>query len=113
MPPAGPMILDALQPPRSVLPPFIFASLTGLGLGVAQWLALRGHVRQAGHWVLFSVLGLTAADLLTGVLQRSLGGVGLEISTGAWNPVFWVISSLGIALYGLLTSRFWMARYGR
>ncbi|AFY29468.1 hypothetical protein [Cyanobium gracile] len=113
LPSVGPMILDALQPPRSVLPPFIFASLTGLVLGVAQWLALRGHVEQAGRWVLFSVLGLTAADLLTGVLQRSLGAVGLDVSTGAWNPVFWVISAVGIALYGLLTSRFWVARFGR
>lgn len=113
LPSARPMILDALQPPRSVLPPFIVASLSGLGLGVAQWLALRGHVGQAGRWVLFSVFGLTAADLLTGVVQRSLGTVGLDVSTGAWNPVFWVISCLGIALYGLLTSRFWVARYGR
>jgi hypothetical protein len=113
LPSAGPMILDAMQPPRSVLPTFIFASLTGLGLGVAQGLVLRGHVGQAGRWVLFSVLGLTAADLLTGVLQRSLGAVGLDVSTGAWNPVFWVISCLGIALYGLLTSRFWLARFAR
>ncbi len=113
LPSAGPLILDALQPPRSVLPPFFFAGLSGLGLGVAQWLALRSHVGQAGRWVLFSVLGLTAADLLTGVLQRSLGAVGLDVSTGAWNPVFWVISCLGIALYGLLTSRFWVARFAR
>jgi hypothetical protein len=113
LPSVGPMILDAMQSPRSLLPPFIFAGLSGLLLGVAQWLALRDHVRQAGRWVLFSVLGLTAADLLTGVLQRSLGAAGLDVSTGAWNPLFWGISCLGIALYGLLTSRFWVARFAR
>jgi hypothetical protein len=113
LPSAGPMILEAMQPPRSVLPPFIFAGLSGLALGVAQWLALRGHVAQAGRWVLFSVLGLTAADLLTGMLQRSLGAAGLDVSVGAWNPLFWVISAAGIALYGLLTSRFWGARFAR
>jgi hypothetical protein len=113
LPSVGPMILDAMQPPRSVLPPSVFASLTGLALGVAQWLALRGHVGQAGRWVLFSVLGLTGADLLNGVLQRSLGAAGLDVSTGAWNPLFWGISCLGIALYGLLTSRFWVSRFAR
>jgi hypothetical protein len=112
IPSTGHMIQDAMPPPRSVLPQFIFASLTGLILGVAQWFALRGHVLQAGWWVLLSVAGLVTADICVGLLQRFVGTIGLDVSTGVWNPVFWGISGFGIAPYAIITSRFWVRRLG-
>lgn len=108
MPSTGDTILDTMQPSRSVLPQFIFAGLNGLILGVAQWFALRGHVSRTRWWVLLSMAGLATADICVGLLQRFVGVTGLDVSTNALNPVFWIISCFGIVLYSIVTSRFWV-----
>lgn len=40
--------------------------LLGLGLGVAQWLLLRRHVKQAGWWIVASALGWLLAGVMNG-----------------------------------------------
>lgn len=105
----GNSFLDMMLLPRSSLPSFIFAGLTGLILGMVQWLALwRGNVPQAHWWILLSMAGLLTSDLVVGWLQRMLGEMGLDSSTGAGSPIFWLISCLGIGLYALITSSFWV-----
>lgn len=44
-----------------VVGPILMVLEFGLTLGVLQWLVLRGHVHQAGWWILFTLVGWTLA----------------------------------------------------
>ncbi len=56
-------------------PPWLAGSssflLTGLVIGVAQWLALRGRVERAAWWIAISVAGWALAFALTGLIVLS------------------------------------------
>lgn len=100
-------LLGAVLPARSSLPRWLFAGLSGLVLGGAQWFVLWRQLRPAAWWIPLSAAGLIAADLWVHGLQRLLGPLGLDVSTGAWNPLFWLIAGSGALLYGLVTGVFW------
>ncbi len=102
--PVGPM--GAFAPPMSVLPQFLFEGIYGLVLGVAQWLVLKTKVSQAGGWILASAVGFLLTSVGTGLLQQLLGPLGLDVSQGAWNPFFWAIAAISLALYAALTGGF-------
>ncbi len=80
--------------------------LVGVGIGVAQWVVLRGHVARAGWWVLASVMGwivgriaawfgvgLVAVDVIVGQLMGQV----------AYSVVYGLIT--GIVLVQLLRQR--------
>ncbi|MCU0529337.1 MAG: hypothetical protein MUD04_07570 [Cyanobium sp. Prado107] len=50
---------------------------------------------------------LLGADLWVHGLQALLDPVGLDVSTAAWNPLFWLIAGSGALLDGLVTGLFW------
>jgi hypothetical protein len=65
------------------------------------------QLRPAGLWIPLSVAGLLGADLWVHGLQALLDPVGLDVSTAAWNPLFWLIAGSGALLDGLVTGLFW------
>ncbi len=65
----------------------------GAGIGVAQWLLIRGATHNAGVWVTASVVGLTlgstipgsAGSARLGILAVTLGlHTGLQLVMGVW-----------------------------
>jgi hypothetical protein len=60
----------------SILVSVVMFALTGLGLGLFQWLVLRWQVAQAGWWIGFSLGGWVLAYVLTGLVYYS--GLNVE-----------------------------------
>jgi hypothetical protein len=69
-----------LPPGTSGLTTVLSGAVLGLALGLAQWVALRQMMPQAGWWVFASVAGWTVA--LTGVLGQTVVGVVAGALTG-------------------------------
>ncbi len=68
--------------------------LVGVGIGVAQWVVLRGHVARAGWWVLASGVG-GVVDVIVGQVV-GVGGVG-GLLVGVVGGV------VGLVIYGGIT----------
>lgn len=109
-PPEG--VMGSFMPPVSVLPLFVFGGISGLVLGVAQWLVLRTKLPQASWWIPLSGIGMLGESLVVGVLQSALGPMGIEVSANALNPVYWAIAVIGIMVYAAITGGF-LIRYLR
>lgn len=77
----------------------VIGTLAGFTLGGMQWFVLRREVSGAGHWVLFSSLGL-GIGLAGGVIAADLlfGGVGTPLGFG-------VFLALGGLVVGAVTGR--------
>jgi hypothetical protein len=54
--------------------------LVGAAMGTLQWLVLRQQLRQAGWWIVISILGWTVA--LTGLAGQVLAGAVVGAVTG-------------------------------
>ena len=86
------MLTDGLRPLSAVIPAETLRSqpigarsalnalavggagaVVGLGLGSAQWLVLRRHVRSAGWWILANSLGWLAGLSLGSGITDSVG----------------------------------------
>lgn len=91
----------------------------GLGVGAAQWIALRSRLEQSYWWVLASLIGwaighLAVLNLIPNVAREWAGlPIGLSLGIAQWivlrkhNPRSWwwiVINALGwlLAMTGLL-----------
>jgi hypothetical protein len=105
MPPAK-EIMGAFLPSMSVLPQFVFAGISGLVLGVAQWLVLRTKLPQTYWWIPLSSIGMLGEAIVVRVLQSTLGPWGIEVSASALNPVYWLIAAIGVAVYAATTGGF-------
>jgi hypothetical protein len=59
--------------------------ITGLGIGIAQWLVLRKEVNWAGWWIMISVISwftgmsLLPGAMLTGVMAGVISGIALNV----------------------------------
>jgi hypothetical protein len=72
----------------------IDGALIGLCVGIAQWLALRRHLRSAGWWILAGVIGYSAGKAISdgfaltvpGPAGYALGGaaIGFLVGTPLW-----------------------------
>jgi len=74
--------------------------LTGLVIGLAQWLVLQNRLPRAGRWVLINVVAWIIAAIVFGLLGLALGEIDEE--TGRWLPtlvgqVLAIITALGMA----------------
>jgi hypothetical protein len=49
-----------------------FGAFCGAGIGVAQWLLIRGETHNAGMWVPASIVGLTLGSTIPGALWLAL-----------------------------------------
>lgn len=99
-------VIGMMMPLTSMLPKYVFSGITGIILGAAQWVILRRKISHAGWWVLLSGLGLLAGEILVAEAQSVLGPTGIDVSQNAWNPSFWVISSLSTVIYAAITGFF-------
>jgi hypothetical protein len=84
------------------IPLVIFDIISGLILGLAQWLVLRGKVPQAGWWVLASSFGMLFNGVAVNVMRQIFGRMGLY-SGAAYDPLNWVIAIISGAIYGAIT----------
>ena len=48
----------------TILIPPIDLAVSGIAIGVLQWVILQHHIRRSGHWILASVVGWTIGWLL-------------------------------------------------
>jgi hypothetical protein len=106
-------IMGVFQPSMSVLPLFVFGGISGLVLGVAQWLVLRAKLPQAYWWIPLSSIGMLGESVIVGVLQSTVGAQGIDGSTSALNPMYWAIAAIGVAVYAAMTGGFLVRGLGR
>lgn len=67
-----------------ILLALITEGLTGLLIGLAQWVALQNRVRRPGRWVLVSTAAWAGAGLLISLLMLFVGP--LDEETATWLP---------------------------
>lgn len=70
----------------------------GLGLGVTQWLYLRGRSRHAGRWLAFSSIGFMTGFALAAALAELLAG---GVTTAAGLVVFLLLAT---TIVGVVTA---------
>lgn len=86
---------------------FIFSSsilLTGIALGVGQWLALRRHVNLAGLWIIVPLVSLVIA--MTTSLRLNVALIRMShvvVWLGGWQEAHILVGVVFGAIYGLLT----------
>jgi hypothetical protein len=73
----------------------VLDGLSGLVVGVAQYLVLQHQVRRAGRWVLINVLAWASGAAVIGLLGWALGNLGDE-------EMFWLASMLGGIVPGVM-----------
>jgi hypothetical protein len=72
---------------------WVAGSLTGLGVGIAEWLVLQQEVRWAGWWIILSVvawstgLAFLPGFLLTPIVAGGITGLALELLLRNRKPV--------------------------
>ena len=93
--------------PRAEFTP-LFMLVSGLLLGVLQWIVLRNHVGQAVWWIPVSIVGWYLAWLLGMLALNASGLLSLEWapSIGAQQHGFFSLA-FGVA-YGALSGVFWL-----
>ena len=57
-------------------------ALAGAVIGVAQWLALRGHLRVGPEWILATALGVAIGDASGALLTGAGTSIGALLITG-------------------------------
>ena len=76
----------------------------GALVGAAQWLALRGEIRQAGWWILATTLCWAAGGVIAGALSGLIGGAVTTVGTDQGVAGFLLAASVGILAIGFLPS---------
>jgi hypothetical protein len=99
-------IMGLFVPSVSILPLFVFAGISGLVLGVAQWPILRAKLPQAFWWIPLSGIGMLGESLFVGVLKSTMGPMGIDVSASGLNPVYWAIAAIGVVFYAAITGVF-------
>ncbi len=102
------LVLPSVFPLRALIPEgeltgpltgAIMFVVTGAGMGILQWLVLRGHVVRAGLWIAITFAGWVGAYLLTGLFII----LGLYIEPMDMLFAFLVpVAVGGVGLVGLL-----------
>jgi hypothetical protein len=98
--------MGAFSPSVSVVPLFVFAGISGLVLGIAQWLVLRTKLPQAYWWIPLSSIGMLGESIAIEGLQSAVGSQGIEVSASALNPGYWAIAALSVVVYAAITGGF-------
>jgi hypothetical protein len=78
--------VDASWPASSWLPGAITLTLFGAALGIAQWVVLRGHIQQAGWWIVLSTGGWALGAALSAgpdVSTAVIASWGVPVLVGA------------------------------
>jgi len=81
----------------------------GAAIGTAQWLVIRGELRNAGWWMPATSAGWALAGVVAGILSGLMGGAvtGSGRDVGVWG--FVVAAAVGILAVGFLPVTFqWM-----
>jgi len=78
---------------EDILAYFIAGAVLGFGVGLMQWLLLRGYVSRAGWWVLASTVGwglsMAVVEAFDVGLGLPVGGVVLGAVTGG--AIVWLL----------------------
>jgi hypothetical protein len=75
----------------------IAEGMAGLLVGLAQWLVLQTSIRNAGRWVVISIVAMATNGAVMGGLDMAAGGLDEE-------TMFWFISVGGGIVPGLITA---------
>ncbi len=73
-------------------------AIAGAVIGVAQWLALRGHLRVGGEWILATALGVAIGDAVGALLTGAGTSLGALLITGLATGVAVGLLQWGLAL---------------
>ncbi len=76
----------------------------GALVGAAQWVALRGEIRQAGWWILATTLGWAAGGVIAGALSGAIGGAVTTVGADQGVAGFLLAAAVGILAIGFLPS---------
>ncbi len=77
-------------------------ALAGAVIGVAQWSALRGHLRVGPEWILATALGVAIGDAVGALLTDAGTGLGALLTTGLATGVAVGLLQWGLVLRGRL-----------
>lgn len=90
----APPLLQAIEPGWPI--GMLILGLTGLVLGVLQWLVLRNRIANAGWWIPISVGGWSLAFALTGIAYlTSLYVEPFDMFAAAFVPI--AVAGVGLA----------------
>jgi hypothetical protein len=90
---------------RTILGKIVFGAGIGFGVGILQWLVLRGRVTRAGWWVLASTAGLAVAQ--GGAAAAAVASGNSEV---LGSSLFLQVMALGGAVTGILQ---WLVLRGK
>ncbi len=81
----------------------IMGAIIGASVGLIQWIILKRKVSLSASWILASIAGLAASELVAGLVFWAFGS-SRNIGVGSLGPVLiWIlIYTVGGALIGLL-----------
>jgi hypothetical protein len=82
----------------------IALGIFGALVGAAQWVALRGAIRQAGWWAPVTTLGWAAGGVIAGALSGAIGGAVTTVGADQGVAGFLLAAAVGILAIGFLPS---------